>query len=262
MNDNPLMLAPHRSRLRKTLESLDFLAVIDSLPTDTAKLAHTVLADVSPWGKEGTTTSADRRVLRLHPATTPQGEAQQGWRILSDLGARLAERLNAGEIRIRYQTAAEIMDEMSQVIPLYANATYREMDSGAQQPLDGLGPKKAERQPVSIVAAPKKARGFHLTASRSLYTSYEAAAIHSPNADKLHREEHVALNPADAADLSLAEGDPVVIRNPGGELHTKAHLTNAVAPGTANIPLYYDGGAVSDLFDSNAAVASVEIARG
>ena len=53
MNDNPLMLAPGRSRVRKMLESLDFLAVIDSLPTDTANLAHVVLADVSPWAKEG-----------------------------------------------------------------------------------------------------------------------------------------------------------------------------------------------------------------
>jgi len=260
MNDNPLMLAPNRAGERKSLESLDFLAVIDSLPTDTAGLADVVLADVSPWAKEGTTTSADRRVLRLDPATAPQGEAQQGWRILSDLGARLAERLNAGEIRIRYQTAAEIMDEMSQVIPLYANATYREMDSGAQQTLDGLGPKKAERQIVRGAKAPKKTPGFRLTAGRSLYTSYEGAAIHSPNADKLHREEQVALNPADAAALSVAEGDPVILRNANGELRTKAHLTNAVAPGSANIPLYYDAGAVSELFDSDVPVAFVEIA--
>jgi formate dehydrogenase alpha subunit len=267
MNDNPLMLAPDRSRLRSALESLDFLAVIDSLPSDTAKLAHAVLADVSPWGKEGTTTSADRRVLALHPATAPQGEALQGWRILSDLGARLVERLNAGEIRIRYQSSTEIMDEMSQVIPLYANATYREMDSGAQQTINslpadrrGLGPKKAERQAVPAVAPPENGRGFRLTASRSLYISYEAAAIHSPNADKLHREEHVALNPADAATLGVAEGDTVVLRNANGELRTRAHLTNAVAPKTAHVALYLDGGAVGELFQGHATVASVDIA--
>jgi predicted molibdopterin-dependent oxidoreductase YjgC len=261
MNDNPLMLAPNGIRVRIALESLDFLAVIDSLPTDTAKLADVVLADVSPWGKEGTTTSADRRVLRLDPATAPQGEAQQGWRILSELGARLAERLNPGEIRIRYQSAAEIMDEMSQVIPLYANATYREMDSGAQQPIDGLGPRKAERQAVSLSEAPQDGGGFRLIAGRSLYMSYEGAAIHSPNADKLHREEHVVLNPADAAALGLAEGDAVIIRNNGRELRTKTHLTNAVAPKTAHIPLYLDGGAPGELFDADSPVATVDISR-
>jgi formate dehydrogenase alpha subunit len=261
MNDNPLMLAPARPRVQKSLESLDFLAVIDSLPADTANLAHVVLPDVSPWAKEGTTTSADRRVLRLHPATAPQGDARQGWHILSDLGARLTERLNSGEIRIRYQSAAEIMDEMAQVIPLYANATCREMDSGAQQAIDGLGPKMADRQAVPAVAAPENGRGFRLTASRSLYTSYEGAAIHSPEADKLHREDRVALNPSDGQALGIAEGEDVVLRNDRGELRAKAHLTKAIATGTAHVPLYLDGGAVSELFDSDAAIAAVDISR-
>src|SRR5207249_1387272 len=208
----------------------------------------------------GTTTSADRRVLRLDPAAAPQGEARQGWRILSDLGARLAERLNPGEIRIRYQSAAEIMDEMSQVIPLYANTTYREMDSGAQQAIDGLGPSKAERQSV-LSKAGESGAGFRLIATRSLYMSYEGAAIHSPDADKLHREEHVALNPADAASLGVAQGDSVLLRNGGGELRLKAHVTNAVAPRTAHVPLYYDGAAVAALFDADAPTANVDIVR-
>jgi len=258
MNDNPLMLAPDRSRVRKIIESLEFVSVIDSLPTDTAELAHVVLPDVSPWGKEGTTTSADRRVLRLNPATAPQGEALQGWRILSELGARLADRIKPGEICIRYQSAAEIMDEMSQVIPLYGDATYREMDSGAQQPLDGLEPSKTERQPMAAVAGANGA-GFTLTTSRGLCTSYEGAATHSPEADRLHREESVIMNPADAASIGVAEGDEVVLRNAMGELRIKAHMTNAVAPKTLYVPLYHDGGAVSQLFDGDGAVASVEI---
>jgi predicted molibdopterin-dependent oxidoreductase YjgC len=261
MNDNPLMLAPGRSRVRSMLESLDFLAVIDALPSDTANIAHVVLADVSPWAKEGTTTSADRRVLRLHPATAPQGDARQGWRILSDLGARLAERLNPGEIRVRYQSAAEIMDEISQVIPLYANATYREMDSGTQQTINGVGPTKAERHSVPSIAPPENGRLFRLTASRSLYTSYEGAAIHSPDADKLHREEHIALNPSSAQALGVAEGDIVVVRAEAVELRLKAHFTNSIAPGAAHVPLYLDGGAVGDLFPEDASAVAVEISR-
>ena len=260
MNDNPVMLSPGRSRVRAALEALDLLVVIDSLPTDTARLGHIVLPDVSPWGKEGTTTSADRRVMRLHPAVSPQGEARQGWRILSELGARLADRLNSGEIRIRYQAPAEIMEEMSQIIPLYASATYREMDSGAQQAIDGLGPSKAERHEV-LSKAGENGRGFRLTATRSLYMSYEAAAIHSPTADRLHREEQVALNPSDASSLAVAEGDHVVIRSDRGELRVKAHLTNAVAPQSAHVPLYLDGGAVGELFEDDAAVAAVDISR-
>ena len=50
------------------------------------------------------------------------------------------------------------------------------MDSGAQQNIDGLGPKKADRQSVPTVAAVENGRGFTLMTSRSLYTSYEGAA--------------------------------------------------------------------------------------
>ena len=110
LDDNPLMLAPDTNRVRKWLQSLEFIAVIDSLPTDTANLAHAVLPETSAWAKEGTTTSADRRVLRLNKGAA-HGESRQGWRILSELGARLAERLQPGEIRIKYQSAAEVMDE-------------------------------------------------------------------------------------------------------------------------------------------------------
>jgi len=251
-------LAAGSSRVREALESLELLAVIDSLPTETAKLADIVLPDVSPWAKQGTTTSADRRVLRMHSTTASQGQARQGWRILSDLGARLAERLNAGEIRIRYQSAAEIMDEMSHVIPLYANTTYREIDSGVRQALDGLGPTNAERQAVASTPS-VSGKGFLLTASRSLYTSYEGAATRSPEADKLHREESAALNPEDAAALGIAEGDAIVLRNGKGELRIKAHVTSAVAPNTVHVPLYYDGGAIAELFADDAAVATVEI---
>jgi len=260
MNDNPLMLAPDAARVRAMLESLDFIAVLDSLPTDTAKLAHAVLPDVAAWGKEGTTTSADRRVLRLHEVTVPQGEGRQGWRILAELGSRLAKRLQTDEIRINHQSPAEIMNEMAQIIPLYKDSTYVEMDSGAQQHLNGLGPKKAARQAVPA-AGSLNGDGFRLTASRSLYTSYEGAAIHSADADRLHREESVNINPEDAAALSIAENDTVILRNGGGEMRIKAHLTPAVQPKAIHVPLYYDGGAVGVLFDGDSPVAFVELSR-
>lgn len=262
LGDNPLMLAPNRAALAQRLQALDFLAVIDSLGTDTARLAHVVLPDVPVWGKEGTTVSADRRVLRMHAATAAQGEAQPAWRILGELGSRLAQRLQAGEIRLSYPGPAAIMDEIAQVVPLYANATYVELDSGAQQPLDGLGPKTAVPQEVPLAAAAPEGDGFLLTTGRSLYTSYEGAALHSPEADKLHREESVEVNPADAAALGVANGDEVLLRNDGGELAIRVHLTEAVQAGTLYVPLYYEGGAVSALFEGDHGVSRVQVARG
>jgi formate dehydrogenase alpha subunit len=256
LNDNPLFFAPAKAALRDRLSSLELLAVIDSLPTDTARAAHVVLPDVGAYAKDGTITSADRRVLRMYAATAPEGEAQPAWRILGELGTRLASRLNVGELRVNYASPSEIMDEIAQVVPLYANATYLEMESGAQQPIDGLGPQKADLQAVPAVAAPG-GDGLLLTTDRSLYTSYEGAAVHSPDADKLHREEFVAINPADAHALGIAEGQEVTLSANGGQLTIRAHVTETVQPGMLYVPLYYDGGAVTALFAEGQATAPV-----
>jgi predicted molibdopterin-dependent oxidoreductase YjgC len=261
MDDNPLMLAPGRTGTQAAFEKLDFLAVIDSLPTDTVRAAHVALPGVSPWAREGTTTSADRRVLRLNPAVAPQGEARQGWRILSELGLRLAERLNPGEIRINYQTAAEVMEEIAQVVPLYADATYRQLDSGAQQLFDGARPAGASRQVVSVPASAQRNGGFTLSATRGLYTSYEAAAIHSPDADRLHREDVVQIHPADAAALGIEQGATVVLRNSFGELRLRAAVTETVQQRTVHAWLPYDGGAALSLFEADQPAATVEVSR-
>lgn len=259
LNDNPLMLSPGRSALEKALSKLEFLAVIDSLPTDTANLAHAVLPDPGTYGREGTITSGDRRVLHLHAATAPGSEAQPPFRILGELGSRLAQRLDSGEVRLNYASPAEIMDEIAALVPLYARATYREMENGAQQPLDGLGPKAAVLQAVPVVAAPAS-DGFLLVSSRSLYISYDGAAIHSPDADKLHRDESVEVHPLDAAALGIADGDEVVLSNGSAELSVRARISEAVQPRTLYLPLYYDGGAVSALFAPGESVARVKLA--
>jgi formate dehydrogenase major subunit len=260
LNDNPLFFAPDKPRVRESLAGLEFLAVIDSLPTDTAGVAHVVLPDTGPFGKEGTVTSADRRVLRLHAATSPQGEAQPAWRILGEIGSRLARRLNTGELRLNYASPSEIMDEIAQLVPLYAGATYKEMEPGAQQPLDGLGPSRADLQPLPSTAA--AAEGYALTTGRSLYTSYEGAAIHSPEADRLHREEFVEVNPADAEELGIADGAEVTLRANGSSLTLRARVTAAVQPRMLYVPLYFDGGAVTALFADGQATAPVEVTAG
>ncbi len=260
LNDNPLMLSPDRAALEQRLSQLEFLAVIDSLPTDTANLAHAVLPDPGTYGREGTVTSGDRRVLRLHAATIPHSEAQPPYRILGELGSRLAQRLGSGEVRLNYASPAEIMDEIAALVPLYARATYREMDNGAQQPLDGLGPKAAPTLVgVPAIEAPA-GDGFLLVSSRSLYASYDGAAIHSPDADKLHRDEFVEVHPLDAAALGIANGDEVALINGSTELAVRARISEAVQPRTLYLPLYYDGGAVTALFAPGEAVARVKLA--
>ena len=153
------------------------------------------------------------------------------------------------------------MEEMAKVAPLYRDSIYRELESGARQPLDGLGPNTAVLQPMPMLPLPE-GEGFLLSTGRSLYTSYEGAALRSPEADKLHREEFVEMNPADAAALGIADGDEVVLSSGSAELAIRAHITEAVQPQTLYVPLYYDGGAVANLFAGDSAATRVQVASG
>jgi anaerobic selenocysteine-containing dehydrogenase len=148
------------------------------------------------------------------------------------------------------------------VVPLYANATYRDMDSGAQQAINGLGPKAATRQRVDVPAPAAQNGGYTLTATRGLYTSYEASAIHDPNADRLHREDVVQVHPSDAAALGITQDANVVLRNAAGEVRLRAAVTETVQPRTVHAWLPYAGAAVLALFEADAPTAAVEITPG
>ncbi len=254
--DNPLFFAPDKAWVRECLSSLEFLLVIDSLLSDTARLAHLVLPDVSPFGKDGTYTSGDRRVLRARSAVAASGEARPAWLILAELGARLS---GDGD-RWAYKGNPQVMEEMASLIPLYGNARYNDLDSGAQQAFAGYEPRPAAVQPVALQPAVASGDGLLLTTGRSLYTSWDAATIHSPEADKLHREEFVEVNPLDAARLGLEEGQEVALAGGRGEVTIPVRVTDAVQPGVVFVPLYYDGGAVTALFGRDGLLPRVKVA--
>jgi predicted molibdopterin-dependent oxidoreductase YjgC len=245
--DNPFLWAPGRQVLREALERLDFLLVIDGLMTETAERAHVLLADVPTYGKDGTYTSADRRVLRLKAALAPLGEAQPAWLSLRELGRRLAEKLSV-TVKLEAEGPEALMREIASLVPAYAEARYDSLRSGRSR---ALPPEASVRVALQEVGAAGEAPAeglLTLVTGRSLYTSLEGAALRSPEADKLHREESVEINPADAAALKVRQGEEVVLVNGSAELVIAASITEAVPPGVLYVSLYYGGGAVTALF--------------
>ena len=252
LKDNPLLAAPAKAGVRQALGNLQFLLVIDNLLTDTARSADIVLPEVSAYGKEGAFTSADRRLLRLNVAMLPLGEARQSWCVLAELGSRLGEKLSSAA-RFAYESAGAVMGEIASVAPLYAAARYESLQSGKTRALAGDEVPQATIRPLVSLPRPAPADGvFTLTTGRGLYTSLEAAAVHSVEADKLHREEFVEINPEDAARLSVKDGEKVVLVNDRGELAIAARVTPNVLPGVLFVPLHYAGGAVTVFFPGDA----------
>ena len=64
---------------------------------------------------------------------------------------------------------------------------------------------------------------------------------------------------ADAAALGIDQNRPVVVRNGTHQLTLSAAMTDAVAPGSVFLPLYYDGGVVNQLLPANGTPVTVTV---
>ncbi len=248
VGDNPVMFAPGRARIEEALSKLEVLVVIDQVLTDTAKLAHVVLADVPALAKEGTVTNADRRVQRKLAAEGALAEAQPAWQTLRELGKRLSAKLGVSE-SFSYAEASDITEEITSKVPGYEPFHfYGYLGWGKGRAVGETPSETIALQPVSVSPTTTPGEGeVALLTGRTLFTNLEAASIHSPDADKLHREDGVLVNQYDAVELGISTGDQVVLRNGSSQLAIKAVLSNTVPRGAVFVSSYYDGGVVGSL---------------
>ena len=108
----------------------------------------------------------------------------------------------------------------------------------------------------SIASAPEAGDGLAVLTGRSLFTSWEGASMRSEQADQLHREESVVINPRDAEAGGIRDGDDLVLSDGTHELRITARFDDGIAPGSVYVPHYFDGGAVMALFPLDGGTAT------
>lgn len=124
MGENPLKSFPDKNFIEGALRKLDFLLVQDLFLTETARLAHLVLPAASFAEKEGTMTSAERRVQFLQAAAEPRGKSLPDWKILAEILSRLSG--NAP-----YASPEEVLTEINELVPLYKGITPERLRKGS-----------------------------------------------------------------------------------------------------------------------------------
>ncbi|WP_339887854.1 molybdopterin oxidoreductase family protein [uncultured Flavobacterium sp.] len=104
---NPLVSLPNSNYVREALEKLEFYVCIDFFLNETARHADIVLAGSLQEEEEGTTTSAEGRVIRIRQAVTPPGDARTDTSIILEL----AERLGVKD-KFTYDDSEAIFNEL------------------------------------------------------------------------------------------------------------------------------------------------------
>ncbi len=88
---NPVVSLPDTAFTKEALDKLEYYAVIDFFLSETAFHADVVLPGSLHEEDEGTSTSAEGRVIKLNAAKAPPGKARLDWEIICDLAARLGQ---------------------------------------------------------------------------------------------------------------------------------------------------------------------------
>jgi formate dehydrogenase major subunit len=253
MGENPFLSDPNINKVRKALAALDFLVVQDIFLTETAEFADVVLPATSYLEKEGTYTNTDRRVQIGRKVLEAPGEAREDWRIVCDIANRIG-------LPMHYESPSEVFDEMVALTRNYAGLSYDNLGAVGKlypnpDPLHsdgtvvlfdesfGTDDGKAHLVPAEWLPAkelPSDEYPFVLNTGRLLEHWHTGSMTRRSYAlDAIEPEANVFLNPGDAAEMGVAEGDFVRVTSRRGSIELRAKLSHRDTPGTCFIPFHF-----------------------
>ena len=263
MGENPMISDPNLNHVRQALEKIDFLVQQDIFLNETTEFADVVLSAASFAEKWGTFTSTERRVQMVRPALAAPGEARPYWKIILDLAQRMGADWS-------YDSAEEIMQEIAAVTPIYGGISHKRVEKlgGIQWPCPTpdhpgtpyLHKDKFSRglglfSPVEFKEAkelPDADYPLILSTGRVLFHWHGGTmSRRSPGLDKLAPQAEVEINPKDADQLGVQDGQPVRVKSRRGEVVANALLTNRSPVGTIFMTFHYAEAAANLLTPSH-----------
>lgn len=230
---------------RKALSKLEFIVVQDLFLTETARVAgHVLLPAASAFEKDGTFMNAERRIQRVRKIINPPGESRSDWEIICELAAKMGHGA-----RFQYNSAEEIWNEVRQVWPQAAGISYARMENGGLQwpcrTEDALDTeilhatefahaKRASLKRIEYAPSSEQASAefpFVLTTGRNLYQFNAGTMTLRTLNRKLRRADTLDMAVADAAALSIRDGDRVIVRSRYGGVRMNVQILEGMRSG-------------------------------
>ncbi|MFQ5559045.1 MAG: molybdopterin-dependent oxidoreductase [Nitrospinota bacterium] len=235
--------------VQKALGAVDFLVVMDLLPTETALLADVVLPSTSFAEREGTMTNMEGRVQAVRKGVQPVGEAVSDWEIISRIGRSMSDSFY-------YESRKEISDEIRELVPLYGKNL-------SPDPIQYGTPSSSVR--VKLVASGKTPA---TDAGNPLLISLDCSLFHFPpfteygeKLGKMTSKCLAKLHPEDAQSLGVAEGEKILVEANGSKVEMKAVLSEKPAKGHVLVPPVFSGLPINTLFTGRGNVAAGKVTK-
>lgn len=272
--EDPIVTDPDTGHVRQALESLDFLVVQELFMTETAAYADVVLPGISYAEKDGTFTNTERRVQRVRKAVEPRGQAREDYEIFCEVMTRMG-------YPCAYESAKEIMKEISAVTPSFGGINYERLEKESLQwPCRSLTDPGTPIMHVGSFARgkglfkaipykqaqelPDEEYPYLMSTGRMLY-HYNTRAMtgRTEGINQITNHSYIEINAVDAQALGIQEGDKVEVHSRRGKIETYAAVGNRVFPQEVFMTFHFPDGNVNEItnavFDDIATIPEYKV---
>lgn len=247
---DPIYHLPNRNKMEALMKKIPLVVEINAYEnSETSKFAHIKLP-AAPWGeKEGTQTNLDRTITKQEKLTRTSIDCKADWEIFQ----LIAQKLGYKEA-FDFQSAKEIFEEYQEMTKLnpHLNIYEASYDDLSKEPF--IWGEKI-REDKEFFTENKKANLFfvenkllsektNLKYPFTLLTGRTRDQWHSGTKTNLPRTllkykelDFCEINPTNAKQLNIEDGDEIKISSIRGELYSKAIVTDTIRLDTIFVPI-------------------------
>ncbi len=249
LGEDPAQTDPDSNRVRASLKALDFLVVQEIFPTETTKYADVILPAASFAECDGTFTNGERRIQRVSKAI-PAICGLENWQTI----CRIAQKMG---YPMSYSHPSEIMDEIAALAPMFGGVSFERLGvGGLQWPCPskdhpgtetmhvdkfsrGLGKFNAVEHRFPAEQSDPEYPLVLTTGRRREHYNCGSMTRRSKGIMYKWPEEAIELNPMDAEELGIEDGEMVQVSSRRGVVRTKARITDRSLRGVAFMSFHY-----------------------
>jgi assimilatory nitrate reductase catalytic subunit len=267
---NPAVSMPNNNRVREALAHCEFLVVSDCVEkTDTTQYAQ-VLLPASTWGeRDGMVTNSERRISRQRAFKSAPGEARADWWIIAQLAQRMGFKdafnyANPREIFIEYAALTGKQNNGRRALDI---SLLAELDENGYEKFLPLQWPVTHKHPSGTQRMFEDGRFFTPSGKANFIAVQAKSPANPPSADyplmlntgrirdqwhtmtrtgqsprlSAHRPEaYIQINPQDAKQYQLDDGELVKISSRWGDTQARCQLTTEVPAGMVFMPMHWN----------------------
>ncbi|RLD29913.1 MAG: formate dehydrogenase subunit alpha, partial [Bacteroidetes bacterium] len=258
---------PNTQKVIKAMESTDLVILQELFMTETAKYADVILPGASFLEKNGTFTNGERRVQAVRQVVKPAEGSKPDGQIIVEIMNKM------GYPQPDY-TPDGMLEEISQIVPFFAGIRWDRLGkNGLQWPVaeDGTDTQILHKtefkrgkgyfefnawEETMELQSHAKEFPYILTTNREL-EHYNCGTMTRRTAnEEILSDDYLMINPEDAKENEIVEGDYVCLESPRGKVDVKTRITDEVKKGilstTFHFPDIMINNLTGDIHDSEA----------